>query len=240
MKIVATIRSYNEEQNIEKCCKSYAEFCDLVLVADGGSTDKTVEIASQMPKTEVIEFHTKVECKNGIWRNPDGPHLQFLWDSAIERGADWIISQDCDQRPNKFLKKDARIIMEDTKKDFLLVTQIYLWGESFYFPELSRSGEAGWWQGLWAWRANINLRVIDKMPHFMFSLDGETAIDLNEMPNQTERTKPPYCFLHFGWQSEEKVDKQLEYYNTSGLIPGVRHPLKYGGKLDMISDWMVE
>ena len=240
MKLVATIRTFNEEANIEKCCKSYAEFCDLVLIADGGSTDRTVEIAESMPKTKVLQYLEKVECKNGILRNPDGPHLQFLWDHAIEEGADWIISQDCDQRPNKFLKQDARKIMEDTKKDFILVTQIFLWGSGFYFPLLSSTGNNDWWQGLWAWRANINLKVINKMPHFEFSFDGHKSIDLNQMDNRCERTWPPYCFMHYGWQSEAKVEAQVEYYETSGLISGIRHPLSYGGKLDVLADWMIE
>ena len=240
MKLVATIRTFNEEANIEKCCKSYAEFCDLVLIADGGSTDRTVEIAESMPKTKVLQYLEKVECKNGILRNPDGPHLQFLWDHAIEEGADWIISQDCDQRPNKFLKQDARKIMEDTKKDFILVTQIFLWGSGFYFPLLSSTGNNDWWQGLWAWRANINLKVINKMPHFEFSFDGHKSIDLNQMDNKCERTWPPYCFMHYGWQSEAKVEAQVEYYATSGLISGIRHPLSYGGKLDVLADWMIE
>jgi hypothetical protein len=239
IKIVATIRTLNEEKNIAKCCASYSSFCDLVLIADGGSTDMTVEIASSYPKVKVLHYDEVVECKNGIKRNPDYKHLMFLWDHAIAEGADWIISQDCDQRPNKFLKQNARTIMQGTKKDFILVTQVFLWGDNAYFPDLSRNG-SNWWQGLWAWRANINLKVIDKMPHFEFTFDGKNFIDLNELPNRCERTQPPNCFMHFGWGSPEEIQVQMNYYKTSGLIPRIRNPLDYGGKLLQLEDWMEE
>jgi len=240
IKIVACIRTRNEERNIAQCCKSYSEFCDLVLISDGGSTDNTVSIALTYPKVKVIPFTEEVECEKGIWRNPDYKHLMFLWDHAIEEGADWIISQDCDQRPNAYLKQDARKIMQETDKDFLLATQIFLWGSEQYFPELSRSDKDNWWQGLWAWRANINLKVIDKMPHFEFSFDGENSFDLNKLVGRIERILPPHCYMHYGWPDEAKVIAQLDYYRESGLIPTVNHPLKYGGALADIEDWMKE
>lgn len=236
MKIIATIRTLNEKANIEKCCQAY-QFCDKILVADGGSTDNTKDLALQYPKVQVRDYLEKVQCDNGIWRNPDYLHLRFLWDWAIEEGADWIISQDCDQRPNKFLKQDARSIMEEMSEDFLLATQVYLWGNDQYFPGLSRPGHL-WMQGLWAWRANINLKVIDKMPHFEFSFDGKKAIDINKQ--RVHRILPPYCYMHFGWQSEEQTDAHVDYYRKSGLIKGMRHPLEFAGKPQPLEDWMIE
>lgn len=238
MKLIATIRTLNEENNIEKCCRSYAQFCDKVLIADGGSHDKTVEIASSMPKTLVRKFETMVECENGIMRNPDYLHLQFLWDWAIDEGADWIISQDCDQRPNKFLKQDARTFLENTNKDFLLVTQIFLWGKDSYFPDLSKRGRF-MMLGLWAWRANIHLKAIDKMPHFEFSFDGENSIDLDKS-EQVLRIFPPYCYMHYGWETEEQTNSHVKYYRESGLIKDMLHPLDFGGRVEPLLDWMIE
>ena len=238
MKIIATIRTLNEEDNIEKCCRSYAQFCDKVLIADGGSIDKTVEIAKEMPKTLVRNYDVRVNCKKHIWRNPDYLHLQFLWDWAQEEGADFIISQDCDQRPNKFLKQDARVIFEDMTTDFLLATQIYLWGEDQYFPNLSNQG--GWIQGLWAWRANINLKAVDNMPHFLFSFDGISSINLDTLYGRTQRIQPPYCYMHYGWPTEEKTQAHMAYYQNSGLIKGMRHPKDFGGAPEPLLDWMVE
>lgn len=237
MNIVVAIRTYNEEKNIRQCCEAY-QFADKILIADGGSQDNTVLLAKTYPKVSVREYLTKVRCANGIWRNPDGPHINFLLEWADEEGADWIIEQDCDQRPNKYLKQDARKIFEGATKDFIQVTQLFLWGKDHYFPDLS--GESvGWMQGLWAWRASTHLRVIDKMPHFEFTLNGVNSIDINKTGRE-QNILPPYCFMHFGWQTEEQVNAHLEYYRKSELISGMLHPLKFGGRLALLPEWAIE
>jgi hypothetical protein len=237
MRIIVCIRSYNEAKNIEKCCEAYP-FADKILVADGGSIDNTVELTYKYPWVEVRPFHKKVECKNGIWRNPDGEHINFLLDWADKEGADWVIEQDCDQRPNKHLKQDARSIFEKSTKDFIQVTQLFLWGKEQFFPDLSFQG-GGWMQGLWAWRASTHLRVINKMPHFEFTLDGVHSLDINKSGRE-QNVLPPYCFMHYGWQTEEQVNDHLIYYRSSGLIEGMLHPLKFAGKLAPLPNFAVE
>jgi glycosyltransferase involved in cell wall biosynthesis len=238
MRFISTVRTYNEAEHIEKFCQSYSEFADVILVADGGSEDNTKELASKYPKVKIRDYTVKVECKNGIWRNPDGPHIQFLIDWAQEEGADWIVHQDCDQRPNKYLKQDIRKMLEETDKDFILVTQIFLWGSTQYFRSMSNQG-SGWMQGLWAWRANINMKIIDKMPHYEFSYDGVKPIDIDRS-DRILRTQPPYCFMHYGWESAEKTQSHVEYYRNSGLIPNMTHPLHAGGTPSNLEEWMIE
>jgi len=238
MKIAACIRSYNESKNIEKCCESYLEFVDKLLIADGGSTDDTVLLASKYKNVEIRSYSNRVLLKGGITRNPDGPHINFLLDWADEEGADWVIEQDCDQRPNKYLKQDARKIFETTNKDFIQVTQLFLWGKDQYFPDLS-GANSGWMQGLWAWKTKTRLRVIDKMPHFEFTLDGRHSLDINKSGRE-QNILPPYCFMHYGWQSLEQVNAHLEYYRSSGLISGMLSPLQFGGKLAPLPDFAVE
>ena len=230
-KIIACIRSYNEAERIEKCCQAY-QFCDAVLIADGGSTDGTVKIAMDQPKTKVKDYSVKVQCKNGIWRNPDGAHINFLWDWAREEGADWIISQDCDQRPNKFLKEQARQIMETTTKNFIMPVQIYLWKKTQYFPDMSYQG-GNWMHGIWAHRANLGMRVVDKMPHYEFTIDPVKTNDFTLV-------EPPACYLHAGWETDEMIEKMIYYYRNSGLIPGQLHPLHFCGKPKDLEEWMIE
>jgi len=93
--------------------------------------------------------------------------------------------------------------------------------------------------GLWAWRANIGMKIINKMPHYEFSFDGVNSFDVSKL-GRHQNLMPPYCFMHFGWADEEKVRRQLEYYKTSGLIPNVAHPLNYGGRVEPLMDWMIE
>ncbi len=238
MKIIATVRTLNEKANIEKFCESYSQFADVLLIADGGSTDNTVLLARKFPKVKVKPYHKTVECEGRILRNPDGPHIQFLIDWAIDEGADWIVHQDCDQRPNRYLKEGIRKILSETDQDFIMVTQIFLWGKDMYLPGLSRTGK-GWMQGLWAWRANIGIKIIDKMPHYLFSFDGEKALNLDKL-GRDKRVLPPKCFMHFGWPTEERVQEHIAYYRNSGLIEGMTHPLQFGGAPSLLEDWMLE
>ena len=237
MKIVATCRTFNEHKHIEQWCKSYSEFADILLVADGGSTDDTVELAKKYPKVQVRNYPVKVQLKDGSYRNPDGPHVQFLVDWATEIGGDWIVHQDCDQRPNFYLKYKVRRIMEEMQQDFLQVTQIFLWGKDKYFPLLSCPGGI-WMQGLWAWRLSTNLKIIDKMPHYMFSLDGQEPIDINKTGRELN-IQPPYCFMHYGWGSEAETWEHVNYYRNTGLIPMV-YPLDFAGSPAPLLDWMIE
>ena len=252
MKIVALIRTLNEAHRIDECCQSYSEFADAVLIADGGSTDNTVELAMKYPKVQVREFTKKVECEGGIWRNPDGEHLNFLYQWGEDEGADWIVSQDCDQRPNFYLKRDIREIMSKTTRDFIMVTQIFLWKKTKYFPAMSNAEKVYYGNypelkgkyshGIWAWRANLGVRAIDKMPHYEFTIDGgETSILPEKLEMDETLDCPPYCFLHNGWETDEMVDKMINYYQRSMLIPVQAHPLDFCGKPEpIIKEWMFE
>jgi hypothetical protein len=79
------------------------------------------------------------------------------------------------------------------------------------------------------------------MPHYEFSIDeGKTALTPKQYHEQGQEIDPPCCHLHFGWETEEMVDKMVNYYKRSGLISGMRHPREYGGEVQPILDWMVE
>ena len=238
MRIISTVRTLNEKEHIEKFCEAYSQFVDVILVADGGSDDNTVELASKYPKVKVRNYPVKVECQNEIWRNPDGAHIQFLIDWAVEEGADWIVHQDCDQRPNKFLKEDARDIFSIMTQDFLCAPQIFLWGKDQWFPKLTL-WDTYWAKGLWGWRASIGLKIIDKMPHYEFSFDGDKSIDINKS-GRNKDLEPPYCYMHFGWETPEKTQAHVEYYQKSGLISGMVSPSIYGGTPKPLEDWMCE
>ena len=55
MKIAVYAISKNEEQFVERFCKSAAD-ADLILIADTGSTDQTAELARKQPKTVVHDI----------------------------------------------------------------------------------------------------------------------------------------------------------------------------------------
>ncbi len=53
LKISIALATHNEEANIENCLKSSQDFADEIVIADGSSSDKTIQIAKKF-KAKVI------------------------------------------------------------------------------------------------------------------------------------------------------------------------------------------
>ncbi len=47
MKLSVAIATYNEEKNIGECLKSVKDIADEIVIVDGTSSDRTVEIAKK-------------------------------------------------------------------------------------------------------------------------------------------------------------------------------------------------
>jgi len=123
-RISAVICTYNEEDNIEACIDSVYGV-DEVVVADDGSTDKTVELAkacgarvhrrkdwseraSQVVVNEFVErfgwqpsFEDGTRIRNG--------HLEAREAQSFARN-DWIVVPDADERVTWDLKKVRRLL----------------------------------------------------------------------------------------------------------------------------------
>lgn len=192
--IVALVRTLNEERNIARFCEGYS-FSDLILVADGGSVDRTKEIAAGFSNVRVRDF----EGRNPDGTNPEPAHINFLINWALEVGASWIILDDCDCWPNALLKAKARDFFRyawTEDKDGILLYRLYMWQGEQYFPKINDAGAS-----LWAWRPD---RVDCRM-----SEENATLFD-TAMPGP-DRDKclilnPPYVCLHF-WEPEEKAER---------------------------------
>ncbi len=103
---MALVRTRDEAGVIGVFCSSYA-WADGILVADGGSKDKTMNQARKRDKTQVREFKKRFH-RGGLWANPQGEHVNFLLDWAKDEVADWVIFDDCDCHPNYKLRENAR------------------------------------------------------------------------------------------------------------------------------------
>lgn len=229
MKVIACVTTRNEERNIVRFCQGYS-WADQVLVADGGSDDGTVELA-EAEGAWVRTFARKVWFNADTWRNPVGPHVNFLIDWAREERADWIIFDDCDCSPNKLLKADGRIQLACALKPVVLAVRLYLWGEDHHFPRLAQPLGAGrWTPSLWAWRPDlIDIRALNKHPGHVsfnteFPADGRWA-----------EIMPPYCLLHRPWPDEEEVQRKMAF--REGMGQPFEHPLKFGGALERLPEW---
>lgn len=95
MKLSLCIATHNEEKNIHYPLDSAYDLVDEVIIVDGSSTDKTVEIAKSYGKK------VKVFIKD----NPLMFHINKQ--KAIERArGDWILQLDADEILSEELKKE--------------------------------------------------------------------------------------------------------------------------------------
>lgn len=93
VKISVAIATYNEERNIRECLQTVVDWVDEVVVVDGGSGDKTVEVAREMG-ARVIET-----------TNPQVFHINKAKAVGACNG-EWILQLDADERVTSELKNE--------------------------------------------------------------------------------------------------------------------------------------
>jgi len=95
MKLSLCIAVFNEEKNIHYALDSAYDMADEVIIVDGGSTDKTVEIAKSYG-AKIKIFHEK---------NP--PMFHINKQKAIGRAkGEWILQLDADEALSENLKSE--------------------------------------------------------------------------------------------------------------------------------------
>lgn len=97
--ISIAIATYNEEKNIARCLKAVQDWVDEIIIVDGQSQDKTVEIASGFKKVKIISSTNK-------------PIFHINKNMAIEAcKSDWILQLDADEIVTPELKKEIIAIL---------------------------------------------------------------------------------------------------------------------------------
>ena len=100
MKLSVVLATYNEEENIGNCLSSVREIAEEIVIVDGTSKDKTVEIAR------------KYGAKVKITTNKQIFHInkQMAIDMAT---CDWILQLDADERVSPELAKEIKEKIND-------------------------------------------------------------------------------------------------------------------------------
>lgn len=196
MNIAASLISLNEEEYIFSAIESLGGVIDEIYLVDGGSTDKTLQVAFAAAKKikaklyyEVIEWpHDFARQRNSCLRLMSG-------------NVDWWLRLDCDEALPKITKAGLRPTLEALPGAVTSVRlrQVNLISLSTYSSE--RGGWETWpriFQGKegWEWTGSV---------HEHCSKPNEIVADLN-MP-----------VVHYGWLNRQRrLDREIEY----GMEPG--------------------
>lgn len=92
-KLSVAIATFNEELNLRECLESVKDIADEIVIVDGSSTDKTVDIAKS--------FNAKILVKT----NPPIFHINKQKSFDLSSG-DWILYLDADERVSTKLAKE--------------------------------------------------------------------------------------------------------------------------------------
>ena len=96
---------FNEEKNLAACLESFKDIADEIVIVDGTSTDKTVEIAKK--------FGARVKVTT------NKPNFHINKQMAIDMAkSDWILQMDADEHVSEEMKKEIRDILENDSKEY--------------------------------------------------------------------------------------------------------------------------
>lgn len=105
MKLSIAIAAHNEEKNILRCLKSVYHWVDEIIIVDGSSTDKTIELIKKFDHQKKIKIYLE--------DNPAMFHINKQ--KAIERCAgDWILQLDADEVVSEELKNEIKLILTNS------------------------------------------------------------------------------------------------------------------------------
>ncbi len=105
IKISVAIATFNEEKNIRYCLNSIKNWADEIIIFDGSSTDKTVEIARNLGATVFVVD------------NP--PHFHTNKQKAIDKCKNsWIFQLDADEELTSQLKEEIAKVISDPENKY--------------------------------------------------------------------------------------------------------------------------
>lgn len=110
MKLSVVLAVYNEESNLRECLDSVKDIADQIVIVDGSSTDKTVEIAKS--------FGAEVLIKD----NP--PIFHINKQKAIDMAKfEWILQLDADERVSPQLTQEITNIIQMSDEELEVYQQ---------------------------------------------------------------------------------------------------------------------
>lgn len=120
-KLSAIVVTHNEEEDIEDCLKSL-EWADEIILVDGQSTDKTIEIARRYTDKTYQKENDVCEIQR-----------IFGLDKAV---GEWILFLDADERITSALKREIILLLskpEETCAGYFIQRENFFYGHRVHY-----------------------------------------------------------------------------------------------------------
>jgi len=195
VRLSVAIATFNEEKNIGRCLASVKDWVDEIIIVDGTSTDKTIEIAKR--------YGAKVEVTD----NP--PIFHINKQKAIDKcRGKWILQLDADEEVSQGLKKEILEIVKRGSKfsafwikrsNFFLsswlkkggqypdpVIRFFKKGKAFLpcksvHEQMEVKGEIGWLEN------DLIHYVYPNFSRYLAHSNAYTSLTAQELKNQKEK-----------------------------------------------------
>jgi glycosyltransferase involved in cell wall biosynthesis len=235
MKIITCVRTLNEERNIAEFIETHSSLCDYIFIADGGSSDKTLDIAMKYPNAKIREFTERIYTPDkSVFKNHESKHVKFLFDWAIAENADVVLQEDCDHFPNPRLQKDGRQLIENDNHAIISVLLMYTYGsDGKYFPFLNENAKPP--DRMFGWRPAKYIPTLDLDDHLAPTITNHPDLSLADC---LRLPHPPYALIHRGWPDEATVKRKMDWYALWGM-PQL-YPPTVCGELAPLPEWVYQ
>lgn len=196
--ISVVIITKNEEKMIKTCLESI-KWADEIIIADNGSTDKTLEIVKKYTK-KIIEY--------------EGSDFAALRNQAVaEAKGDWLLYVDADERVLTSLRDEILEVVKETDKSaFALPRRNIIFGQEVSYGPYKR---------------DFVIRLFKKSDfkqwigrvHESVQFNGELGYTKNSLLHLTHRNIDHFILKSLEWS---KIDAQLRLESGHPLMSGWR------------------
>ena len=207
MKLIAFIQMYNEVEkgNLVRCLENCRQWADEICIYDDGSTDNSVEIASQYT-SHIIRGETNCIIRELY-------HKQELLDYALTLSPDWIMWIDCDEILDRNATQGGLrnwANYADPDVDAFTFHELNLWRSQTYARTDSLFNN-GWFCRLWRVQPEIHLQTKEAVHDRLYPVTIETI------------APTPFKVIHYGfWDYNRMLVKigalgDKEYIQTTAV-----------------------
>ncbi|MEC0239709.1 glycosyltransferase [Paenibacillus dokdonensis] len=174
MKLSLIVPVLNEETFIPLYLESAASYADEIVIVDGGSTDRTVQIIEAYQRHFPIRLYRMNQT--GLPYTDDWNESRvrnFLIDQAV---GDWIMNLDIDELMDDRFRDVLPEIMNRTEVDIFQFPFVNFWGSPWTL-RVNSPGDERWSNDITRmWRANIGIKYRDEKHHCTLEGSGGQSI----------------------------------------------------------------